>query len=184
VEISRETWDRSWDEVGRHERSKSNHGKTCVLKFLETHGLLIGIRQSLPSVHVVNDGRSFSSVGLSGNFTTVLDGLNHTAKDDKLGPPLWVGLHDSIDWVGGGNIGGLEHTNLGRPEPANSGKHGGASIGKLSLAGMFSRDPVGKVQRIELWVVVVVLGSREQKDKVSTMMIFSTRLKLLDGSRQ
>ena len=134
--------------MSRDKGSESNHSETAILKLLGAHVVLI--LHALPQIQVVNGRFTLAREGLALQFRIVLDRFNDSTEEDKLGPPLWVGLQNGIDWVGGGNIVGLECSDEGREEPTNCGKHGGATVGKFSLAGVFNRNPFGQVQRVEL----------------------------------
>ena len=132
-----------------HKSSESNHCKTSILEFL-----LFKISSALVvsgvKLEVVNSWLSSAKVGLSLKSLLVLVSLKDTAEEDKLGPPLGIGLHDSIDGIGGGDVSGVEGSeNLGE-EPTNGGEHGGAAVGEFGLAGPFGRDVVTEAKGIEL----------------------------------
>ena len=120
-----------------------------VLKFLQAHVFLGLVVQSGPGVGVVNDSGSFAGVGLSFQFTLVLDGFDGTAENDELGPPLRIGIQDGLDGIRGGDIVAVEHVELGE-DPSNSGEHGRSAVAEFGLAKVFGRSPLGKSSRVEL----------------------------------
>lgn len=150
MEVSRKSWDRSRNEVSSDIGSESNHGKASILQFLQAHRFLFGGIHLAPKLQVVNDWFSFTNVGLALFLATDLEVLNYSAEEEKLGPPLSVGLQNGINRISGGNIIALEGSKDLGPEPTNIGKHGGASVGEFSLASPVSRNPVGETHGIKL----------------------------------
>ena len=129
--------------------SNSDHCKTSILQFLQLHLLLrFGIRRI--KLEVINRRLGTSQEGLSVELCLVFPRFEDTTENDKLGPPLGIGLEDGIDGVGGGNVLGVEGSKHLGKEPANGGKHGGAAIGELGSASPVSGDVVTQAEGIKL----------------------------------
>lgn len=125
----------------RNKSSNSNHGKTSILKFLQLKFLLLsGIFR--PKLKVVHSWLSSSKEGLSLHFLLVLPSLEDTAENDKLSPPLGIGLKNGIDGISGGNICGVEGSEDLREEISDGGEHGRAAIGEFGSAGPVGWDVV------------------------------------------
>ena len=125
----------------RNKSSNTNHGKTSILQFLQLELLSLGCI-GRPKFKVVHCWFIPSKEGLTLQFTLVLPSLKDTTDYHPLGPPLWIGLEDSIDGVGGGNICRVECSKELREEPSNGGEHGRTAIGKFSSAGPVCWDVV------------------------------------------
>jgi len=133
--------------VVRDKSSNSNHGKTSILKFLQLKLLLLsGILR--PKLKVVNSWRSSSKEGLSRHFLVVLPRLEDTADNDKLTPPLRIGLKNGIDGISGGNVCGVEGSEDFGEEPSDGGEHGGAAIGEFGSTGPVGWDVVTEATRV------------------------------------
>ena len=127
----------------------SDHCKTSILKFLQLHLLLrFGIRRI--KLEVIHRRLGTSQEGLSVELCLVFPRFENTAQNDKLSPPLGIGLKDGIDGVGGGNVLGVEGSKHLGPEPANGSKHGGTAIRELSSASPVSGDIVTEAEGIKL----------------------------------
>ena len=66
-----------------------------------------------------------------------------------MGPPLVVGLPECLNRIGGVDR-SFEGPEL-REAPSDSSKHGRSSVGKLGLAKVIDRCPLGQFKGIELW---------------------------------
>ena len=144
----------------RNKSSNSNHGKTSILKFLGLElSTLFGVCR--PKLKVVHRWLISSKEGLSLHFPLVLPSLKDTADKDPLGPPLRISLKNGIDWVGGGNVCGVEGSEDLWEEPSDSGEHGGAAVGEFSSAGPVSWDVVTKAKRVKLLLRDIIFGNMQ-----------------------
>jgi len=125
------------------EGSHPDHRKTSVFQLTTTHEHLSVVIQLIPDLEIINGGLvGFPGVGFSVEFGVVLPCLDGSAEDDELCPPLWIGLEDGVDGVGGGDVGGIEGSEILGPDPSDGGEHGGAAVGEFGLAGVFGGDPL------------------------------------------
>jgi hypothetical protein len=110
--------------------------------------LPFGIRRI--KLEVINRRLGTSQEGFSLELCLVFPRFKDTTENDKLSPPLGIGLKNGIDRVGGGNILGVEGSEHLGPEPANGGKHGGTAIGQLGSTSPVSGDIFTQAEGIEL----------------------------------
>lgn len=144
--------------MSRNKSSNSKHGKTSILELLLLHNLslcgVFGVH-----VHPVNGGFTVTSSGcLSLKLHTVFVGLDGSAEDNELCPPLKVGLSDGGDGVIDGDW-SLEGSEPLGEYVSYGGKHGGTSVGEFALTGVVGRDVVADIERVplklQLWVQVI-----------------------------
>ena len=140
---------RSRDEVIGDKASNSNHSKTNILKFLRPH-LLLPLCVFWPKLEVIYRWFGTSQEGLSIKLLVVFPVFEDSADDEKLSPPLRIGLKDGIDGVGGGHVLGRKGTEYLGKEPSNGGKHCRTAIGELGPACPVNWDVVTEVERVEL----------------------------------
>mmetsp|Transcript_25340 Transcript_25340/g.72980 ORF Transcript_25340/g.72980 Transcript_25340/m.72980 type:complete len:207 (+) Transcript_25340:254-874(+) len=140
----------SRDKVVSGERSNSDHSKTSILKFLHGNIFSLGSIHLAPLLGPVDGGFliDLTGVGLPVNFRSVLHGLDGTAEDDELGPPLRISLGEGKDGVRGIN-GSVESSHKLGEQPTNGGQHGRATVGQLSLSKVLNRSPLCQVKGIE-----------------------------------
>jgi len=136
--------------VSRNKSGNSKHGKTSILELLLLHNLSLGGVFGVHP-HPVNGGLTLSSSGgLSLKLHTVFVGLDGSAEDYELSPPLKVGLSDGGDGVIDGYCSFEGSEPLGE-YVSYSGKHGGTSVGEFALTGVVSRDVITDIKRIPLY---------------------------------
>ena len=132
-----------------HESSKSNHGQPSIFQLLHLE-VIPGSLVSGPELEVVNRRIISSKERLALHFFLVLKGFEDSTNEKPLGPPLRIGLEDGIDGVGGGNVGRGEGSEYLREEPADSGKHGRATVGEFGTASPVNGKVITESQRVKL----------------------------------
>lgn len=133
----------SWNEVVGNKSSNANHCQASVLQFLRGQ-IFSGFFVSLcPALGPVKGGLlvNLAGEGLALHLTTVLDALDDGTENDELCPPLWIGLEECLDGVGGIDR-SIEGTNDLGEGPADGCQHGRTSVGQFSLTKMIDGCPL------------------------------------------
>ena len=148
--VSGEAGNGAWDEVVGGEGGDGDHCEAAVLKLPELHlptpALVFGV-----GIHPIDDRLSVSSVRLTIEGRLVFKGLDGAAKDDELGPPLRIGLHNGVHSVSSSDVLRVEGSEVLGPAPSYDSEHGGAGIGEFGLPGPLGRHPLAQAPWIELW---------------------------------